>query len=164
MKGKNKMFNWLQNKLGITDLQQKIEQQHQEHQLHWQVVTEQWKQTTLRLSSIDDQWLEMKERVKALEGKISEPPTPSVVSAWHLGNMNPSVSKAKQTIQQKVLTCLTGSKRKGMHYSIIAQSLGRNKTEICAILAKMIRKGIVVKLKPGVYALTPLKDTLHDPQ
>ena len=51
------MFNWLQNKLGITDLQQKIEQQHQEHQLHWQVVTEQWKQTTLRLSSIDDQLL-----------------------------------------------------------------------------------------------------------
>ena len=61
------MFNWLQNKLGIISLAEKIEQHHQQHQLHWQVVTEQWKQTTLRLSSLDDQLLEMKERVKALE-------------------------------------------------------------------------------------------------
>ena len=162
------MFKWLQNKLEITALQQKVEQQYQEHQLHWQGVTEQWKQTALRLSSLDDQLLEMKKRMKVLESKISETPTPSVVSIWPGGDQNfplkASEPKVRQTVKSKVLTCLAQNKGNGLHYMTIAKSLGRNKTEISAILAKMIRKGTVVKLKPGVYALTPLKDTLHDPQ
>ncbi len=162
------MFNWLQNKLGIISLAEKIEQQHQEHQLHWQVVTEQWKQIALRLSSIDDQLLEMKERMKVLESKISETPTPSVVSICPGGDQNlplkASEPKVRQTVKSKVLAYLAQNKGNGVHYMTIAKSLGRNKTEISAILTKMIRKGIVVKLKPGVYTLTPLKDTLHDPQ
>ena len=162
------MFNWLQNKLGMIPLAEKIEKHHQEHQLHWQVVTEQWKQTALGLSSIDNQLLEMKERMKALEGKISETPTPSVVSIWPEGDQNlplkPSGAKVRQTVKSKVLTYLAQNKGNGVHYVAIAQSLERNKTEISTILAKMVRKGTVVKLKPGVYALTPLKDTLHDPQ
>ena len=162
------MFKWLQNKLEITALQQKVEQQHQEHQLHWQGVTEQWKQTALRLSSLDDQLLEMKERMKVLEGKISETPTPSVVSIWPGEDQNlplkASDPKVRQTVKSKVLAYLAQNKRNGAHYVTIAKSLERNKTEISTILSKMIRKGTVVKLKPGVYALTPLKDTLHDPQ
>ena len=122
----------------------------------------------MRLSSVDDQLLEMKERMKVLEGKISETPTSSVVSIWPGEDKNlplkPSGSKVRQTVKSKVLTCLAQNKGNGVHYMTIAKSLGRNKTEISAILAKMIRKGTVVKLKPGVYALTPLKDTFHDPQ
>jgi hypothetical protein len=167
-KGLNKMFNWLQNKLGMISLTEKIEKHHQEHQVHWKVVTERLKYIVTRMSHRDDQLLEIKERVKKLESKISETPPPSAVSIWPGEDKNlplkPSGTKVRQTVKSKVLTCLAQNKGNGVHYMTIAKFLGRNKTEISAILAKMIRKGTVVKLKPGVYALTPLKDTLHDPQ
>ena len=56
------MFNWLQNKLGITDLQQQIGKHHT--QVEWEIVTERWKHVAQRLADIDDHLLEMKEMVK----------------------------------------------------------------------------------------------------
>ncbi len=58
------MFNWLQNKLGITDLQEQIGKVYVGMQFHRQAVTDRLNDVVQRLSDIDDHLLEMKEMVK----------------------------------------------------------------------------------------------------
>lgn len=58
------MFNWLQNKLGITDLQEQIGKVYGGMQFHRDVDTDRWNDVTQHLSDIDDHLLEMKKMIK----------------------------------------------------------------------------------------------------
>ena len=150
------MFNWLQNKLGITDLQQQIGKHHT--QVEWEIVTERWKHVAQRLADIDDHLLEMKEMVKKIDERDAvKLHTPFISGAWPVeGDLSiaPVSPKPKvKKIRQQIIDCLRFHSENGMHYLALAQSLARGKMEISVVLSEMVRKGIIVRLKPGVYAL-----------
>jgi hypothetical protein len=64
-----------------------------------------------------------------------------------------SPKKRQEKIQQQITDCLQPHSKTGMHYLILAKSLARSKMEVTVALSQMVRKGIIIRLKPGVYAL-----------
>jgi hypothetical protein len=163
------MFNLLKRHLGIDVL----EEDRQFYQKKWTQMAE-------HFLDINDHLVEMKEILKAhdvlsdkkalnyhldimtrlgmilsaMEKVVSLQTVTRVSSLEGDPYVAPvSPQKRQEKIQQQITDCLQPHSKTGMHYLILAKSLARSKMEVTVALSQMVRKGIIIRLKPGVYAL-----------
>ena len=94
---------------------------------------------------------ELRQEIAELEEKLLPKITPSMVSVSPGADEKPSLKK--MTLRKQIMDYLLKNKGKEVHYTHMVQQLKSTTGEISGVLSTMVRKGEVIRLRRGVYAL-----------
>jgi hypothetical protein len=93
---------------------------------------------------------EVKQEIAELEERLLPKITPTLVSVWPVTDEKLPL---KKTLRKQIMDYLLKNKGKEVHYTHMVQQLKSTTGEISGILSTMVRKGEVIRLRRGVYAL-----------
>jgi len=94
---------------------------------------------------------ELRQEIAELEEKLLPKITPPMVSVSPGADEKPSLKK--MTLRKQIMDYLMKNKGKEVHYTHMVQQLKSTTGEISGILSTMVKKGEVIRLRRGVYAL-----------
>ena len=94
---------------------------------------------------------ELRQEIAELEERLLPKIIPPMVSVSPGADEKPSLKK--MTLRKQIMDCLLKNKGKDVHYTKMVDQLTSTTGEISGVLSTMVRKGEVIRLRRGVYAL-----------
>jgi predicted Rossmann fold nucleotide-binding protein DprA/Smf involved in DNA uptake len=138
------MFNFLQRKLGMTNLTALVKQTHLEEGIRWEVVTARWKELYQHLKQMEVQMQEQQAQLRRYALAASPLPEIKDVPLY-----DGTARQATLKFYDRILKHLP--QLKSLHVDILRERLKCSRGRLSAALCRLLAQGKIERTGRGMY-------------